>query len=64
MCSEPFERSRFLTFESQLKKLNCFNSPFTYNLVQNTFIILGLNFVSILVANNNPLENFLKRFLF
>ena len=22
MCSEPFERIRFLTFESQLKKLN------------------------------------------
>ena len=60
MCSEPFERTRFLTFESQLKKLNCFNPPFTYNLVENTFMILhlGLNFVSILEINNNPLEDF------
>ena len=23
-CSEPFESPRFLTFESQLKKSNCF----------------------------------------
>ena len=40
MCLEPFERTRFVTFERQLKKLNCFNPPFTYDLVQNTFIIL------------------------
>ena len=60
MCSEPIERTRFLTFESQLKKLNCFNPPLTYNLVENTFMILylGLNFVSILVIYNNPLEDF------
>ena len=49
MCSEPFERTRFLTFESRSKKLNCFNPPFTYILVENTFMILhlGSNFVSI-----------------
>ena len=58
MCLKPFEKTRFLTFESQLKKLNYFNPPFTYNLVKNSFIILGLNFVSILVVNNNPLEDF------
>ena len=60
MCSEPFEKTRFLTFEIQSKNLNCFNSPFTYNLVKNTFMILhlGSNFVSILVVNNNPLEDF------
>ena len=23
ICLEPFEKTRFLTFESQLKKLNC-----------------------------------------
>ena len=60
MCSEPFERTRFLTFASQLKKIKLFNPPFTYNLVENMFMILhlGLNFVSILVVNNNPLEDF------
>ena len=53
MCSEPFERTRFLT-------LTCFNPRFTYNLVENTFMILhlGLNFESILVINSNPLEDF------
>ena len=60
MCSEPFERTRFLTLESQLKKLNCFYPPFIFDLVETTFMILhlGLNFVSIFVVNNNPLENF------
>ena len=31
-CSEPFESTRFLTFESQLKKIKLFNPPFTCNL--------------------------------
>ena len=59
MCSKPFERTRFLTFEGQLKKIKLFNLPLTYNLVENTFMILhlGLNFVSTLVVNNNPLED-------
>ena len=42
MCSEPFERTKFLTYENQFKKINCFNPPFTYN--------LGLNFEIILVV--------------
>ena len=61
MRSEPFERTRFLTFESQLKKIKLFQSSLVQKLNgQNTFMILylGLNFVSILVVNNNPLEDF------
>ena len=60
MCSEPFKRTRFFIFESQLKKIKLFQSSFTYNLAENTFMILhlGLNFVSILAVNNNTLEEF------
>ena len=60
MCLEPFERIRFLTFESQLKKIKLFQSSFHFNLVENMFMILhlGLNFESILVINNNSLEDF------
>ena len=46
--SEPFESTRFLTFESQSKKLNCLVLLLLAISVQNTFkiCILGLNFES------------------
>ena len=30
--AEPFKRTRFLAFESQLEKIKLFNPSFTYNL--------------------------------
>ena len=46
--SDPFKINRFLTFKSQLKKLNCLILLLLTIYVQNTFKILhfGLNFVS------------------
>ena len=48
MYSEPSESTRFLTFESQLKKLSCSILLLLAIYVQNTFKILhlGIRFVS------------------
>ena len=48
-CVKPLSRSKFLTLESQLKKIKLFNPLFTYYLSQKHVLkscILGLNFVS------------------
>ena len=60
---EPFEKTNFLAFESQLNKLNCFVFFLLVDQIQNTFKILnlGFNFVSDLtqvgevrlIASNN-----------
>ena len=59
--SEPFERTKLLMFESQLKKI----TPFTSGQVQNTFknLHFGVKFCDLAQVRKIKVHCFLQHFL-